>query len=224
MPATTASTCSTCASATTLRRASTGSWAASNTFTVRYGFWNEAEHGDLSAGSLPTASTHESNTDHTVQMSDAFVINDHAVNESRFQYERQNENHYPDSTAPTITVQGDFTDGGYTGQESRDHATRLEFQNLTTISHGAHAIKFGTRLRDSRDANFTTNNYNGIIQLSTATPTTSRMANGLAGGRVVQQPGRAGLRAHRPPASPRARNRRSPTSSTPPSSRRTTGR
>jgi hypothetical protein len=137
---------------------------AKNTFTVRYGFWNESEHGDLTAGSLPNASTHESNTDHTVQMSDAIVINDHAVNESRFQYERQNENHYPDSLERTITVQGDFTAGGYTGQVYRDHATRLEFQNLTTLSHGAHAIKFGTRLRDTRDANFTTSNYNGTFR------------------------------------------------------------
>ena len=139
---------------------------ARNTLTARFGFWNESEHGNLSAGSLPSASTHESNTDYTLQMSDAIVINDHAVNETRFQYERQNENHYPDSTDPTITVQGNFTTGGYTGQISRDHATRLEFQNLTTLSHGAHAIKFGTRLRDSREANFTDNNFNGMFSFS----------------------------------------------------------
>ena len=89
---------------------------AKNTLTARYGFWNESEQGNLNAGSLPSASSHESNTDHTIQMSDAFVINDHMVNETRFQYERQNENHYPDSTAPTITVMGDFSGGGYSTQ------------------------------------------------------------------------------------------------------------
>jgi hypothetical protein len=157
-----------------------------NTFTVRYGFWNESEHGDLSAGSLPAASTHESNTDHTVQMSDAIVINDHAVNESRFQFERQNENHYPDSTDRTITVQGDFAAGGYTGQASRDHAVRLEFQNLTTLSRGAHAIKFGTRIRDSREANFTTNNYNGSFSFDSYTKYLA-MANGLMSGESFNQ-------------------------------------
>ncbi|KAA6456187.1 hypothetical protein DYQ86_25620 [Acidobacteria bacterium AB60] len=154
---------------------------AKNTFTVRYGFWSESEHGNLSAGSFPTASTHESNTDHTIQASDAVVINDHMVNETRLQYERQNENHYPDSAARTIQVMGDFTAGGYTAQVSRDHATRLEFQNLTTISHGAHAIKFGTRLRDSRDANFTSNNYNGTLTFATPQSYLG-MANGLAQG------------------------------------------
>jgi hypothetical protein len=152
-----------------------------NTFTARYGFWSESEHGDLNQGSLPSASTHESNTDHTVQMSDAFVINDHAVTENRFQYERQNENHYPDSTARTINVQGDFSGGGYSGQQTQDHATRLEYQNLTTISHGAHAIKLGTRMRDSRDANLTNGNFNGSFTFANA-QIYENVANGLASG------------------------------------------
>jgi hypothetical protein len=150
-----------------------------NTFTARYGFLSESEHGDLNSGSLASASTHESNTDHTVQMSDAIIINDHIVNESRFQFERQNENHYPDSTAATINVQGDFSGGGYSGQQSNDHYIRLEFQNMTTMSHGAHAIKFGTRMRDSRDATFTNGGFNGSFTF--ASPTSYlNMANGLA--------------------------------------------
>jgi hypothetical protein len=166
---------------------------ARNTFTARYGFWSESEHGDLNAGSLiipgdPTAnpSTHESNTDHTVQMSDAIVINDHAVNETRFQYERQNENHYPDSTDRTIGVQGDFTTGGYSGQESRDHTTRLEFWNITTLSKGTHAIKFGTRLRDTRDANLTNSNFNGSFSFANYTDYLD-MANGLSNGQTFNQ-------------------------------------
>jgi hypothetical protein len=151
---------------------------ARNTFTARYGFWSESEHGDLNSGSLPSASTHESNTDHTVQMSNAVVINDHAVNETRFQYERQNENHFPDSTDRTIGVQGDFTGGGFQGQESRDHTTRLEFWNITTLSKGTHAIKFGTRLRDSRDANLTNANFNGAFTFATYQQYLA-MANGL---------------------------------------------
>jgi len=161
---------------------------AKNTFTARYGFWSESEHDDLNQGSLAIASTpamnpttHESNTDHTVQMSDAFIINEHAVNESRFQYERQNENHYPDSTDRTVIVQGDFTGGGFPGQQSLDHTTRLEFQNLTTLSHGSHAIKFGTRIRDTRDANKTNTNFNGTFTFGSYDQYLN-MANGLGNG------------------------------------------
>ncbi len=152
---------------------------AKNTLTARYGFWAESEHGDLNSGSLASASTHESNTDHTVQLSDAFVINDHMVNETRFQYERQNENHYPDSTDRTISVTGDFTGGGNPDQDDRDHTTRLEFWNITTMSHGAHAIKFGTRMRDSRDANYTNGNFNGSFIFDSAASYLA-MANALA--------------------------------------------
>jgi len=164
---------------------------ARNTLTARYGFWSESEHGDLNGGSLPSASTHESNTDHTVQISDSFILNDHTVNETRAQFERQNENHFPDSTASTILAKGDFTGGGYPGQEYRDHGTRLEFWNITTISHGAHAIKFGARMRDSRDANLTDGNFNKSFSfgpvtqgVTTYTPgqVYARMANGLASG------------------------------------------
>jgi hypothetical protein len=154
---------------------------ARNTLTARYGFWSESEENNLNAGSLPSASWHESNTDHTVQVSDAFVVNDHLVNETRLQFERQNENHYPDSTDRTVSVVGDFTAGGLSSQYYRDHATRLELQNISTLSHGAHAIKFGTRLRDYLDNNFTTSNFNGSFTFSTP-DAYQYMQNGLAVG------------------------------------------
>jgi hypothetical protein len=164
-----------------------------NTLTARYGFWAESELGDLNAGALAvignpalTPSWHESNTDHTVQVSDAFVINDHIVNETRAQYERQNENHYPDSSLPTISVSGDFTDGGLPAQTYRDHRTALEFWNITTLSHNAHAIKFGTRMRDSLMADYSTSNYNGSFAFSNP-QAYQYMANGLASGQTFHQ-------------------------------------
>jgi hypothetical protein len=60
-----------------------------------------------------------------------------------------------------LTVPGSFTGGGSSNQFSRDHTDHLELQNLTTMSVGAHAIKFGTRLRDNRDASSTDANFNG---------------------------------------------------------------
>lgn len=162
-----------------------------NTFTARYGFWSENETGNLSNLALPSASTHENATDHTVQISDAYVINDHVVNETRLQYERHNTNSTPDSTARSISVSGNFTGGGASSQISKDHSTQLELQNLTTWSAGKHAIKFGTRMRDSRDADFTNSGFNGSFGFSSTTidGTTygasevyANMANGLLNG------------------------------------------
>jgi hypothetical protein len=154
---------------------------AKDTLTARYGFWMESEHGNLNSGSLASASTHENNTDHTVQLSNSYILNDHLVNETRFQYDRQNENHYPDSTARSIAVEGDFTGGGAGAQISKDHYLRLELWNITTMSHGRHAIKFGTRLRDGRTADFTNAGFNGSFTFDSYDKYLN-MANGLAQG------------------------------------------
>jgi hypothetical protein len=171
---------------------------ARNTLTARYGFWSESELGDLNAGSLAVIgdpsinpSWHESNSANTVQISDAFIINDRIVNETRAQYDRHDENHYPDSSLPTVSVMGYFTGGGLSSQLYRDHNTRLEFQNLTTMSHGAHAIKFGTRIRDQFLADVSTSNYNGTFRFATADAYLN-MANGLASGKTFSQEVAAG--------------------------------
>ncbi|HEY1579549.1 MAG TPA: TonB-dependent receptor [Terracidiphilus sp.] len=172
------------------------------TMTARYGFWYENEKGNLDSGpgTLASGSTHESNSDHTVQLSSTTIFNDHFINESRFQFERHDENHYPNSTARTVSVAGDFVGGGFTGQTSQDHRIALEFQNLSTLSHGIHAIKFGTRMRDNRDANKSNSNFNGKFDFSpttigqttyTASHGYAQFANGLASGEtfnsLVQQ-------------------------------------
>jgi hypothetical protein len=137
--------------------------------------------------------THESNSDHTVQLSSSTIFNDYFINESRFQFERHNENHYPNSTERTVSVAGDFVGGGFTGQESEDHREAIEFQNLTTLSHGNHAIKFGTRLRDNRDASKSDVKFNGMFSFSpvtagattyTASQVYELMANDLASGQT----------------------------------------
>lgn len=173
-----------------------------NTMTARYGFWYENEKGNLDSGpgTLASGSTHESNSDHTVQLSSTTIFNDHFINESRFQFERHNENHYPDSTQRTIGVAGDFVGGGFTGQTSQDHRVAIEFQNLSTLSHGNHAIRFGVRLRDNRDANKSTAKFNGRFDFSpvtsgqttySASQVYAQIANGLAAGQtfnsLVQQ-------------------------------------
>jgi hypothetical protein len=165
------------------------------TMTARYGFWHENEKGNLDSGpgTLASGSTHESNSDHTVQASSSTILNDHFINESRFQFERHDENHYPNSTERTVSVAGDFVGGGFTGQESEDHREAIEFQNISTLSRGNHAIKLGTRMRNNRDANKSNARYNGRFNFSPVTIGTTNytasqiyesMANGLSSGQT----------------------------------------
>jgi hypothetical protein len=135
-----------------------------NTLTLRYQLYRDSQSGQLSgtqsASSQATSSTSYENT---LQMTDAMIINDHIVNETRFQYLRDVSSTAGQAGAPQTSVLGYFTGGGAGALLAKDHQDHLELQNLTTMSVGAHAIKFGTRLRDNRDANSTDANFNGTF-------------------------------------------------------------
>ena len=132
-----------------------------NTLTLRYQFYRNSQSGQIGSTSLPSQSSTAASSENTIQLSDSQIINEHTVNETRIQYLRDVSSTTPISTSPLITVPQSFTGGGSNGQESHDHTDHLELQNITTISAGAQAIKFGTRLRDNRDANSTSGNFNG---------------------------------------------------------------
>jgi hypothetical protein len=138
-----------------------------NTLTVRYQFYRDAESGVLgSTTDLPTQANGSTSFEHTLQISDAVVINDHIVNETRFQYIRDLANDTSVSTAPDVQVPGYFNSGGSPSQRSNDHQDHLELWNITTMSVGPQAIKFGTRIRDNRDANTTNANFNGTFNFA----------------------------------------------------------
>jgi hypothetical protein len=132
-----------------------------NTLTLRYQFERYSQSGGIGSTSTPETSSTYNSSEHTFQISDSYIINDHIVNETRFQYLRDLESSAPVSTAPGVSVPGAFSSGGSGDQFSSDHKDRYELQNITTMSVKAHAIKFGTRLRYNRDVNATNSGFNG---------------------------------------------------------------
>jgi hypothetical protein len=139
-----------------------------HTLTARYQFYRNNQSGNIGSTSLPSQSSDSLETEHTVQLSDSWIINEHVVNETRFQYLRDYSSTTPVSPGiPLISVQGAFTGGGSYAQTESDHTNHFELQNITTMTAGAQAIKFGTRLRDNRDANSSNENSNGSFQFAT---------------------------------------------------------
>ncbi|MGA8043902.1 MAG: TonB-dependent receptor [Terracidiphilus sp.] len=138
----------------------------SNTLTFRYQFYYDSESGDITSQQLPTQSIATSSTEHAFQLSDSQVINDHMVNETHFEYRRSLESASPVSTDPTIVVGGNFTGGGASSQFASTHGDHFELQNFTTMTVGSQAIKFGTWLRDDREAMNSAANRNGTLVFS----------------------------------------------------------
>jgi hypothetical protein len=138
-----------------------------NTLTARYGIYHDTDDNDLgSTIALPTQATSSSSTDHSVQLSDAMIINDRIVNETRFQYRHESSSETPTSTAPVVSVASYFSGGGSSSQVSKNHSDNFELQNMTTMSLGAHALKFGTRLRDGRNDDTTNAGFNGSFSFT----------------------------------------------------------
>ena len=139
-----------------------------DTVTMRYQYYYDSESGDISSQQLPTQSIQSNSTEHTFQISDSHIINDHMVNETRFEYQRELTSGTPVNSDPTLMVSGNFTGGGATSQFSHDHLDHFELQNYTTMSLGRHAVKFGGWVRDNHDTNSSYGNRNGTLVFNDA--------------------------------------------------------
>ncbi|MGC1462516.1 MAG: carboxypeptidase regulatory-like domain-containing protein, partial [Terracidiphilus sp.] len=133
-----------------------------NTLTVRYSLDRQtATSSGVSLFALQSQAYNTSGTENTVQLSDTQVLSDHVVNETRFQFAGDRNSQAAQSTDPAVIVQGAFTGGGNTVGVNRDDQNRFELQNDTIVGKGTHAINFGTRLRFTRDASYSTAGFNG---------------------------------------------------------------
>jgi len=102
----------------------------------------------------------QTSTNQTVQLTETQVINSRMINETRFQYFRQQQNQTGDNPILNVQVNDEFAFGSsfplqYTNQNN------FELQNFTSITHGTQFIKFGTRLREGTESTYYTTNFSG---------------------------------------------------------------
>ena len=135
---------------------------------MRYQFERGTRSNVFGSTSLPSEATGSTTSEHAVQISDSQIINEHIVNETRFQLRLEPSLDNAVSTAPSVSVGGYFSQGGAATQFSNDNLTHLELQNVTTMSAGPHAIKLGLWARDNRDAITTSEGFQRQLQLPIA--------------------------------------------------------
>jgi Carboxypeptidase regulatory-like domain/TonB dependent receptor len=135
-----------------------------NNLTARYQYWHNTESNeDVGQFALASQGLDTSETEHTLQLSDTQIFGSKIVNETRFQYIRENNRQTPLSTDPTVAVMGAFTGGGNTQGVLTDQMDRYELQNYTSMSVGKHIVKFGGRLRAVHDVSTSNANFNGTF-------------------------------------------------------------
>ncbi len=133
-----------------------------NTVTVRESFVRSVQAGvGVGALDLPQQAYRSENQENTLQATDTVVVNSHFLNETRIQWRRVRNDQTPSYFTPTVTLQGAFTTGGNNSGLIQDHQDIFELQNYSTATTGMHTMRFGTRLRAYRDANYSTSGQNG---------------------------------------------------------------
>lgn len=138
-----------------------------NTLTARYQYYRNTESDDgIGQFNLPSQGYSSESTEHTLQVSDTQVIGAKIVNELRFQYLRELDNQYAMNPQPTLNVLGSFGGGGNSQGDILDHQDHYELQNYTSVLHNNHSVKFGARLRGTREANSSNAGFNGTFTFS----------------------------------------------------------
>jgi len=157
-----------------------------NTLTVRYQFERFSRSNVISSTALPSQATGSTTSEHALQFSDTQIINDHIVNETRFQFRREPSIETAVGLTPAVSVSGYFAGGSAASQFSNDNTSHIELQNVTTMSAGSHAIKFGLLARDNRDAITTSEGFNGSFYFPSINAYVATL-NGMAQGLTVAQ-------------------------------------
>jgi hypothetical protein len=135
-----------------------------NTLSVRYQYFRNDETNDgISAFSLPSQAYNSLSTEQTLQVSDTQAFGTNIINETRFQYLRDESSQIAQSTLPTVIVGGAFTGGGNNQGNIIDNTNHYELQNYTSIQLKKNLLKFGGRLRGLTDVNNATAGFNGAF-------------------------------------------------------------
>jgi hypothetical protein len=162
----------------------------SNTLTARYQYYRDTQqNAGVGAQVLPEAGYDTLSTEHTLQISDTQVLGAKVVNETRFQYLRDDSSQNPvttplqvlpdgSTTNASINVLGAFMAGRSSSGTQTDSQDHYELQNYTSMNQGKNFVKFGVRLRAVHEVNTSTAGFNGTYTFS-GTPTTTSYENYL---------------------------------------------
>ncbi len=158
-----------------------------NTLSLRYSYLDN--HRDLSGVSgfnLPDNGFSLDDNEHTAQITETAVLSSKVVNETHFQYRRENEFQTALSNTPQISVPGAFTTGGAGVGQSMQSSDKYELQNYTSIAQGTHSIKFGARIRGYKLDYNSPRNFNGSFTFGSLEAYRLTL-EGLASGQSMEQ-------------------------------------
>lgn len=137
---------------------------SANTLTLRYqGTRVNMEKEGIGDFSLPSRAYDQREREDTIQATETAVLSPRTINETRAQFLRTVTSLDGDNSVPALTVQGAFEGGGAQAGLSSMVVSRLEITNQTTVTAGAHIVKWGARVRQSFTDDTSLTNFGGAF-------------------------------------------------------------
>jgi len=160
-----------------------------NVLTTRFQYVrNSRNNQGIGNFTLPSAAYANSTDEAELQMSDSENFSSRLINETRFEYGRERTSTTPLTATPTVSIGGDFTSGGYSGQSTTDHQDRIEVQNYTSLQLKKNFVRFGGRLRMTREAENSQANTNGAFTYTSVLTPSNCISKPTQGTCIVQDP------------------------------------
>ncbi|HVO96601.1 MAG TPA: carboxypeptidase regulatory-like domain-containing protein [Bryobacteraceae bacterium] len=141
---------------------------------------SETDNQGVGGFNQPSTGATQHGTNQQFFLTETAVLNSTTINESRFQYFRNDSHSTGNDPVLNISVASAFTEGS-NFETGYSNSGNYEFQNYTSITHGTQFIKFGGRLRETRLSNYNTNNFLGQFNFSNI-QTYQLMEAGIAAG------------------------------------------
>ena len=134
--------------------------------SFNYFFENRRSEGQgIGDFSLPSRAYNTDNQNHTIQLSDTYLINENIVSQTRFQILYGKNKSFGGSNDAAINVLDAFSGGGsQTNSTNKD--LRFEFSNDTTWQMGKYGLGFGWRIRGQRINQISKSNFSGTYTFS----------------------------------------------------------
>lgn len=135
-----------------------------NTLVVRYE-WSHIGQDNAGVGqfSLPSRAYAMKENEHMIRATETAVLSPKVVNETRFQFAHTRVNDQVANSLAAINVLDSFQGGGAQIGNAYNSLNHYELQNFTSISRGAHTIRWGGRARLDTLADYSPNNFGGTF-------------------------------------------------------------
>lgn len=124
---------------------------------------SDARNNGVGQFALPSRAFDSTMNGNVFQLTETATLSPTAINETRFEYMRMQQDQTAHQLEPALNVLDAFQSGGSTQGLSSNRRQGVEFQNMTSIVKGVHTVKFGGRLRGSDLSDLSPDNFLGTF-------------------------------------------------------------